>query len=389
MKGLIITAALMTLMAVTAKPGWAGERTDFEAVQAIMDTAAPRIMKKHGIPGLALAVTVDGQRRFYNYGVASKTGGEPVTGETLFEIGSISKTFTALMAAKAQAEGRLSLSGPVSQCLTTLQGGAFDQITLENLATQTSGLPLFLSGEIKTRPHFLKFCADWKPPFPAGAQRVYSNPGIALLGLATAEGTGDTFAGLAEKGLFPELGLTGVYINIPDEKKKDYARGYDKKNNPARLRPNVLAEEAYAVKASTTGLIEYLEAYMGLKELNPELRKALDETMIGRYEVGGMHQALVWEYYKPGAGLTVMLRGGSDDLIYKPNPVTRLPKAGEPDREAVYNKTGSTAGFAGYAVFVPARRTGLVLLSNRPFPIEARVRLAYEVLTVLKAIPAE
>ena len=381
------------LLLALATPGLAGnlnDGPDFEAIEKIVEPAAQKLMEKHKIPGLALAVTVDGERRFYNYGVAAPTGGKPVTNETLFEIGSISKTFTAVMAARAQAEGRLSLTDSLSRRLPALSGEVFDSITLLNLATHTSGLPLFPPGGLKTREQFLKYCASWRPPHPVGTRRVYSNPGIALLGLAAVEGEKDSFADLAEKELFPDLGLTRTYIRVPPEMMEDYAQGHDKNGRPVRLTEDALAETTYAVRSGTADMIKYLEAYMGVGELlKPDLRQSLDETLIGHYQVGGMIQALVWEYYQPGTDLKTILQGGSDAMIFQANPAAALEPAAGPRPEAVYNKTGSTRGFAAYAVFVPARKTGLVMLSNRPFPIEARMRLAFEVLAELKAWPAE
>ena len=365
-------------------------RPDFAAVDKIVETAAPKLMGKYKLPGLSLAVTVDGQRRFYNYGNTAVAGGSPVTSDTIFEIGSISKTFTTVMAARAQAEGRLSLADNVSQRLPALGGGDFDRITLLNLATHTSGLPLFPPGGLKTRDQFLNYCADWRPAHPVGTSRVYSNPGIALLGLAAVEGGNGSFADLAEKQLFPDLGLTNTYIRVPPEMMPDYAQGHDKNGRPVRLTEDALAETAYAIRSSTADLIKYLEDYMGVGELlKPDLKRALDETLIGHYQVGGMIQALVWEYYPPGTDLKTILEGGSDAMVYQANPAAPLEPASGPMLEAVYNKTGSTRGFAAYAVFVPARKTGLVMLSNRPFPIEARVRLAFEILAALKAWPAE
>jgi beta-lactamase class C len=68
-------------------------------------------VQRYDVPGMAVGIVIKGQRYVYNYGVASKGAGGPITHKTLFEIGSISKTFTATLAAFTQVSGKLSLSG--------------------------------------------------------------------------------------------------------------------------------------------------------------------------------------------------------------------------------------------------------------------------------------
>src|SRR3546814_1513615 len=71
--------------------------------------AVEQVMREYSVPGMAISVTDHGQQKFYNFGIASKATRKPVTSDTLFEIGSVSKTFTATLAAYAQALGQLSL----------------------------------------------------------------------------------------------------------------------------------------------------------------------------------------------------------------------------------------------------------------------------------------
>ena len=81
-----------------------------------------------------MAVSVEGKQHFFNYGVASKASGQKVTKDTIFEIGSISKTFTATLASYARARGALSLSDNASQYWPALAGSSFDRISLLDLA---------------------------------------------------------------------------------------------------------------------------------------------------------------------------------------------------------------------------------------------------------------
>jgi len=95
--------------------------------------AADRFMRANHIPGMAIAITVDGKDRFYNFGVASKETRHKVGSDTLFELGSISKTFTATLATYAQAEGKLSLDRHVEDYLPEFQGKGAGTALLQSL----------------------------------------------------------------------------------------------------------------------------------------------------------------------------------------------------------------------------------------------------------------
>ena len=99
----LISACLITASC------WAGD--DSAKLVGIVDATIRPLMAKYDVPGMAIAITIDGQARYFNYGVAAKDGAIPVSQTTLFEIGSVSKTFTATLAVYAQILGKLSLSG--------------------------------------------------------------------------------------------------------------------------------------------------------------------------------------------------------------------------------------------------------------------------------------
>ena len=118
-------------------------------IKADIDAIIQPLMQKYGVPGMAIyRVEVDSKQQFYHYGVASKQTGKPITNQTLFEIGSLSKTFTATLAAYAQNEGKLSFAEPASHYLPELRGSAAATSSLLNLATHTSGLPLFVLDQV-------------------------------------------------------------------------------------------------------------------------------------------------------------------------------------------------------------------------------------------------
>jgi beta-lactamase class C len=133
------TAIVFAICLATA--GAADDAPD--RIESVVGAGIRPVMVKYGIAGVAVGITVAGKSSVYNYGVASTETRQPVTRGTLFEIGSITKTFTATLASYAQVLGYLSLSDKTSKYLPYLQNSKFGEVTLLNLGTHTpGGLPL-------------------------------------------------------------------------------------------------------------------------------------------------------------------------------------------------------------------------------------------------------
>jgi beta-lactamase class C len=361
----------------------AAETQESAEIARVVDEAILPVMKEHDIPGMAVAVTARGQRYFFNYGVASKESGQQVTEDTLFEIGSISKTFTATLGSYAQIRGVLSLSDSASKYMPALSGSAFDQISLLDLATYTAGgLPLQFPDDVTDQEEMVAFYEAWRPEYPAGTHRRYSNPSIGLFGHVVAKSMEKPFEDLMEDDLFPALGLTHTYINVPQGQMKNYAFGYSKENKAIRVNPGVLDAEAYGVKTTAADLIRFVEANIDSSELGDAFQQAIAGTHIGYYKIGPMTQALGWEMYDWPADLDRLLAGNSAKMALEANAATRLDPPS--DRNAVLiNKTGSTNGFGAYVVFAPSEEVGIVMLANKNYFIPDRVKAAYAILSAL------
>nr|WP_238913602.1 class C beta-lactamase [Achromobacter insolitus] len=346
-----------------------------------IDEAVQAVMREHDIPGMSVAVTQDGTQRFYNYGVASKETGKPAGSDTLYEVGSISKTYTATLAAYAQARGRLALGDSPAKSLPELAGSDFAKLSLINLGTHTTGgFPLQVPDAIKNQAQLMAYLKNWKPEHPAGTYRTYANPSIGMLGVVAAKSLNQPFKAAMERDLFPKLGLTSTYIDVPAARMADYAQGYNKQNAPVRVNPGVLADEAYGVKTSARDLIRFVDANMGLNVTNAELRDAIGQTHVGYYQLGDMVQDLAWEQLRYPATLDALLTANAGNYNSQSQPVAALNPPLPPQQAVWINKTGSTNGFGGYVAFVPSKRLGIVILANRNYPNEARVRLAYRIL---------
>ena len=111
-----------------------------------------------------------------------------MTPETLFEIGSVSKTFTATLAGYALAQDKMRLDDRASQHWPALQGSRFDGISLLDLATYTAGgLPLQFPDSVqKDQAQITDYYRQWQPTYAPGSQRLYSNPSIGLFGYLAA-----------------------------------------------------------------------------------------------------------------------------------------------------------------------------------------------------------
>ncbi|AGW93811.1 MULTISPECIES: class C beta-lactamase [Cupriavidus] len=342
------------------------------------------VMQANNVPGMAVAVTVGGKHYFYSYGVASKSGGKKVTENTIFEIGSISKTFTATLASYAQVRGSLSLSDKASKYLPALAGSSFDAISLLDLGTYAAGgLPLQFPEAVTDQAKMVAYFKDWRPSYAPGTHRRYSNPSIGLFGYLAAQSMGQPFDDLMEKTLFPGLGLKHTYIRVPQARMADYATGYTKDDKPTRVSPGVLDSEAYGVKTTAADMIRFVEANMNGAGLDDTLQRAIAGTHTGYFKVGDMMQGLGWEMYDYPTRVDSLLAGSSTQVVFAANKVNRLDPPRTAKADVLVNKTGSTNGFGAYVVFVPAQRIGIVMLANKNFPVAARIKAAYQILTAL------
>ncbi|RVU04892.1 class C beta-lactamase [Rhizobium sp. RMa-01] len=376
----ILSAVLLSASASTS--GFAADET---TVKAVTDAAIKPIMEKYAIPGIAVAITADGRDHIFTYGVESKDTGKPVAPTTLFELGSISKTFTVTLASYAQARGQLSLSDKVGKYLPGMTGKPFGDVALMHLATHTSGgFPLQLPDEVKTEKQLLGYFEAWQSSYAAGTQRSYANPSIGMLGYIVAKSMHGDFTGLMEGRLFAALGLKSTYIDVPKARQADYAQGYKRSGEPARMTPAMLSAEAYGVKSTAGDMIRFVGANMGMLKLDEKLQQAITETHSGYFKAGAMTQDLIWEQYAYPPSLNDVLESNSPAML-KTMPVSELRPPMQPRDDVWINKTGSTNGFGAYVAFIPRERLGIVILANKNYPNEDRVAAAYQILTALSA----
>ena len=357
-------------------------------VQAIVTAAVAPMMQQYAIPGMAVGVISNGHAYVFNFGVASKATGRPVTDDTLFEIGSVSKTFNATLAAFAQQTGNLSLSAMASAYFPALRGSAFDHVSLAELGTYTpGGMPLQVPDGIGNDVQLIAYLKAWKPAYAPGTVRTYSNVSIGLLGFITANTLHADYAALLQNRMFPALGLKHSFLEIPSAEAANYAQGYEDDGTPIRLKEDVLTPEAAGVRITAADMLRFLAINIGSVRVDAAWREAALATHTGyfRTDAGGMVQDLVWEQYSLPVRLSALEAGNSYTMIMDPHPVSAITPPTPPRGDVLLDKTGSTNGFGAYVACIPADRVAIVLFADKDYPIPARGSAAYRILSGLHA----
>lgn len=376
---------ISTLFLSAILAGYPSVGLSHDSTQRMVDAVIRPLMVKYGIPGMAVSVVVRGHSRVFDYGVASFRTHDRVTRDTLFEIGSVSKTLTATLASYAVLTGHMALTDKVAKYFPSLRGTPFgEKVTLLNLATHTpGGIPLQVPAYVHTRRQLMSYLRAWRPKYQPGTYRTYSNIGIGLLGLAAARSLHQNFTALMQRHLLVSLGLRNTFVNVPAKKLADYAQGYTSSGRPVRMTSGCLWQESYGIRTTAGDMAHFLELNMGLMRVNRTLQRAILATHTAYFKAGVLTQDLIWEQYRYPVALKRLLQGNSPTMLFKAVPATELHPPQASEANAWLNKTGSTNGFSAYVAFIPERKLGIVILSNRSYPMNAGVTAGYEILTAL------
>ena len=319
--------------------------------------------------GLAVGIVADGRVRRATLGHSRLTPGGAPLREALFEIGSITKTFTGILLARTAGDGLVSLDSRVSDFLPTGIDVAPEQtaITLQHLATHTAGLPrlppgfhldpsrVFRSWVLGMDPYRNYRTDDLLRAFGAarlnsnpGVRSEYSNFGFGLLGWALGRAAGDGYAAAVRDLVVQPLGLEGIEME-PSGGTGVRATGYRARLavGPVRLgmeaQPWELPEAvagAGALRSTLDGMIRYLTMNMDARAT--PLRAAIDLAQR--------------EHFRGQSGLAIGLawiRERRDEL-----------------GQTVIWHNGGTGGFRSFLGFTEDRRFGVVVLSNSSVSVD-------------------
>ncbi|MDH2542801.1 ADC family extended-spectrum class C beta-lactamase [Acinetobacter baumannii] len=377
-----ISCLLLSPLFIFSTSIYAGNTPKDQEIKKLVDQNFKPLLEKYDVPGMAVGVIQNNKKYEMYYGLQSVQDKKAVNSSTIFELGSVSKLFTATAGGYAKNKGKISFDDKPGKYWKELKNTPIDQVNLLQLATYTSGnLALQFPDEVQTDQQVLTFFKDWKPKNPIGEYRQYSNPSIGLFGKVVALSMNKPFDQVLEKTIFPVLGLKHSYVNVPKTQMQNYAFGYNQENQPIRVNPGPLDAPAYGVKSTLPDMLSFIHANLNPQKYPADIQRAINETHQGRYQVNTMYQALGWEEFSYPATLQTLLDSNSEQIVMKPNKVTAISK--EPSVK-MYHKTGSTNGFGTYVVFIPKENIGLVILTNKRIPNEERIKAAYAVLNAIK-----
>ncbi|TQE18432.1 class A beta-lactamase-related serine hydrolase [Streptomyces ipomoeae] len=319
---------------------------------------------------IAVGLHRKGRRALFVRGHTAHHGGVPADAGTRFEVGSLTKTFTALLLAEQAAHGRLDLRDPLAHHLparTVLPPGG-TAITLTHLATHTSGLPRLPPGLLRsavpqlfTNPYadfstddVLHALARTRLRAAPGTRVCYSNFGVGLLGHALTGTAGNlSYSALLDGRVLKPLLLKDTGCTPTAPAGRTQATGYwHRRARPPFHIPGLPA--AGALRSSARDLLTLTEALLdpASVEVPTALRTALREVQRPRLRLP---------------------RGNSLALIWNIRP--------RRDGSLLYHHSGGTRGCTAFAGFNPHHGTALVALANTaPGPGNTLVQAAYTTL---------
>jgi CubicO group peptidase (beta-lactamase class C family) len=179
-------------------------------------------------PGAAMAV-IDGQRVDFEDMGNESTSGDPVSPDTVFQIASLTKPFTAIVILRLAEQGRLRIDDPASRWLDWLPP-RYSQVTLRQLLTHTSGVPRDLRRENVDEFDLDEFRGRFlaaEPSFAPGERWEYANTGYTLLSMIAEQAGGAMFGNLLDDLVFSPLGMRHTRYRAPLVAAPGRAVGFD------------------------------------------------------------------------------------------------------------------------------------------------------------------
>jgi D-alanyl-D-alanine-carboxypeptidase/D-alanyl-D-alanine-endopeptidase len=310
----------------------------------IRNTLAERVDKYRQTVGIVVGIIEPRGRRVIAYGNRASSDTRPVDGDTVFEIGSITKVFTSLLLADMVQRKELGLLDPVSKFLppgTTVPELDGEEITLHDLATHTSGLPrmpLNVDSADPLNPYadysvgkLYDFLGKYQLQRAVGARFEYSNLGEALLGQALALHAGTNYESLVQARILVPLGMKNTGVSLTPTMKQRLASGHAYALETTPNWDMASLDPAGGLRSTANDLLSFLSGHLGF--IQTSLAPAMKAMTEVRRTVSGRSVALGW-FIEKRVGV---------DVIYH---------------------SGGTGGYLSFIGYAPSTRTGVVVLSN-------------------------
>lgn len=311
-----------------------------------IDSLVTDFLRKHKTVGLSIGILRGDSTFYFNYGETAKGNGQLPARSTLYEIGSISKTFTATLLADAARRGRIDMNAPVNNflpdSLPILQKNG-KRVTLTMLANHTSGMPrlptnLFTSTVALVNPYreydrrkLFAYLMKAELAREPGKEVEYSNLGAGLLGTLLENGLNSDYEELLQKRIAGPLGMKSTALTLNDEQKRRFAQGHDGGGKAASSWEFLALAGAGGIRSTTEDMLKYLRAELG--DGPRTLVRAMQLTQEKTATQGDRAIGLGWFWN-----------------VKNPQPW--------------YWHNGGTGGFSTFAAFNLRRKTALVVLTN-------------------------
>lgn len=308
--------------------------------------------------GLSVGLSVGGRQAVVGFGRVGP-GDQIPNGRTSFQIGSVTKLFTALLFADAVDRGEAAIAQPLDSLIPETATAAGGQpITLVDLATHLSGLPRMpprLGRQALRQRHdpYASFTSDQmvgalsRPPRHTTGERFrYSNFGGGVLGEALTRASGLSYGEMVQTRIAVPLGLRDTRI-APDGSEDSVAVGHSRRGKPTGDWHMASLAGAGALRSSTEDLLVFLRAH--LEPESTSLAGAVRRVLAPRLRVGRpIRIGLAWH---------ILDRKGGGSWWWH---------------------NGGTGGFASFVGFDPVARTAVAVLANTARPVDRIGRLLLE-----------
>jgi len=307
-----------------------------------IDPLARSLLEENTAVGFVIGILKDGQTQVIAYGDTTQGTGIAPNGDTFYEIGSTSKVFTGVLLAEKVEAGVMKLDDPLQQYLPAGVKAPVASdlpITLEHLATHTSGLPR-LPDNLKpadprnpyadyTMEQMYAFLGAHQLRRPPG-QYEYSNFGMGLLGNILARQQRTTYEKLLIDGICNPLGMRDTCITLTADQRKRLAPPYAADLKPDRNWDVPTLAGAGAIRSTANDMLKFIQA--NLANDKTPLTQALRLSHSKRHTMeGGMAVGLAWHIARDGN--------------------TRW-------------HNGMTGGYSSWLAVVPGGKVGVVVLAN-------------------------
>lgn len=230
-------------------------------------------MREHDIAGMAVAVIADGRTLLH---VRRGQQGQRPTRETRHVVrGRLAQQdLHRHPRCACQRPGYAGAGCPAKRYHPALEGTSLGEASVLELGAYSADcLPLQFPDNVQTEAQVQAFYQHWKPRVARATQRCYSNPSLGLFGDLAARAQKQSFAKIMTEQLLPALGLTDTYLAVPGTAQQRYAQGYNASNQPVRVNPGPLADEAYGIKTTVNDAARYVRLQLNADSLAPSLQR--------------------------------------------------------------------------------------------------------------------